>query len=209
MTFVPLQDQLFQLPVVPHGQSIRIRWSVYRRFSKTQTQDHVFQRCSCGQLHNFRSKEMRTLTLTTSGGDIMEPVVPNTARVLLPPKSSTTMFTTNITIPGTSATHIIGETSVDLANGDLQLVLAPPSESYKTGKRPVLTLSVDKVAFPLYETTAFGTVDGDERVYVFQPELGADIKGYDRPSLLTALLNSLPIFEFVHQVYQNNTTRRR
>lgn len=86
-----------------------------------------------------------------------------------------------VNIPGCIATHILGETSVELANGDLALVSTPESvhsPTAATGEQKILlTLTVGKAAFPLYKETVFGTVEGDERVYVFQPDLGEDIKG--------------------------------
>lgn len=88
-----------------------------------------------------------------------------------------------VTVPGTTATHVLGGSSVDLANGDLTLVSTPTirsatSESEAPNKKPLLTLTVGKAAFPLYKDTVFGTVEGDERVYIFQPDLGEDVKGY-------------------------------
>ena len=85
-----------------------------------------------------------------------------------------------ITIPGCTATHVLGGTSVGLADGDLTLVSAPSVHSSTDNsdeKKVLLTLTVDKAAFPLYKETVFGTVEGDERVYIFQPDLGEDIKG--------------------------------
>lgn len=89
-----------------------------------------------------------------------------------------------VTIPGCSAKHILGSSSVELADGDLTLVsthseVHPSTNTTETqSKKLLLTLTVDKAAFPLYSDTVFGTVEGDERVYIFQPELGPDVKGY-------------------------------
>ena len=86
-----------------------------------------------------------------------------------------------VTVPGCTATHVFGSTSVELAEGDLALVSTPSIRSSTTedpNKKPLLTLTVGKAAFPLYKDTVFGTVEGDERVYIFQPDLGEDIKGY-------------------------------
>ena len=100
------------------------------------------------------------------------------------PSAQTTMSTQLsplVTIPGVTATHVLGGSSVELADGDLSLVSTPSLRSPTTetaGKKPLLTLTVGKAAFPLYSDTIFGTVEGDERVYIFQPELGADVKGY-------------------------------
>lgn len=81
-----------------------------------------------------------------------------------------------VILPGTTATHILGSSAVELDTGDLTLS-RPTTDAGAQGRTPVLTLSVGKAAFPLYDTTAMGTVAGDERVYVFRPELGDDIKG--------------------------------
>lgn len=83
---------------------------------------------------------------------------------------------TFITIPGTTAAHVVGSSTVDIGSGNLTLVPASAA-SHTTTKATLLTLTVGGAAFPLYSTTTFGTVAGDERIYVFRPELGDDIKG--------------------------------
>lgn len=90
---------------------------------------------------------------------------------------SENMNTPLVTIPGCVATHILDTNMAELGSGDLTLV-APPNTSGDVGmRRPVLTLTLGNAALPLYSSTEFGTVAGDERLYVFRPELGEDIKG--------------------------------
>ncbi|KAI0688601.1 hypothetical protein BC835DRAFT_1419040 [Cytidiella melzeri] len=85
---------------------------------------------------------------------------------------------TTITIPKTFAYHVVGETTVELAQGDLTVAAPSSSATSSHGKTPVLTLTVAHAAFPIYSDTVFGTVAGDERVYVFQPDLGEGVLGY-------------------------------
>lgn len=82
-----------------------------------------------------------------------------------------------VTIQGTIATHVLGTSSANIGDGDLTLVAATAGDAEPATKKAVLTLTIGNAAFPLYDTTTFGTVAGDERVYVFRPELGEDIKG--------------------------------
>lgn len=46
-----------------------------------------------------------------------------------------------------------------------------------TNQHPLLTLAVGGATFPLFKTTMFGTMNDDERVYVFTPESGARSEG--------------------------------
>lgn len=88
-----------------------------------------------------------------------------------------------VTLPTTTATHVLGDTNVVLAEGDLCLYVIAPEADWEessvdpqerdTEEKPILTLTVGKAAFPLYRSTVFGTLDGDERVYLFSPKLGA------------------------------------
>lgn len=84
-----------------------------------------------------------------------------------------------IVIPGCTAAHILGTSTNELGSGDLSLVPPPQGNGQAPEKRHVLTLTVGKAAFQLHDSTEFGTVAGDERLYVFRPELGEDIKGCD------------------------------
>lgn len=87
------------------------------------------------------------------------------------------MSSETITIPDTTASHVVGDTSLDIAHGELTLALALPSENQD--KTPLFTLTIGKAAFPLYKNTVFGTMAGDERMYVFEPELGDEaLAGY-------------------------------
>ena len=79
-----------------------------------------------------------------------------------------------VTIPGAAAFHVLGTTATELGSGDLTLVASHVNESGAASK---LTLTVGTAAFSLYGTSGFGTVAGDERIYVFRPDLG-DVKGY-------------------------------
>lgn len=90
-----------------------------------------------------------------------------------------------VSIPGCVAIHVLGETTVELAHGDLALMLtkasdvsapAAPSAS-SANQHPLLTLAVGTAAFPLFKTTTFGTMKDDERVYVFTPEIGGEVGG--------------------------------
>ena len=109
---------------------------------------------------------------------------------------STDQLTPAITLPSTQATHVVGETSMPLAEGDLCLYITPPAKDVnpsheglveeeestvdhfgggvgnEQADEQILTLTVGKAAFPLFRSTMFGTMDGDERVYLFQPKLG-------------------------------------
>jgi hypothetical protein len=85
---------------------------------------------------------------------------------------------TTLTIPGTSAYHVLGETSVELARGDLTVIAPNAPHVPTTGKTAILVLAIAQAAFQIYSDTVFGTVAGDERVYVFRPDLGEDVSGY-------------------------------
>ena len=82
-----------------------------------------------------------------------------------------------LTIPGTSAYHVVGEISTELAHGDLTVIVSTASLPDTAGRHPILVLTVAQAAFQIYEDTVFGTVDGDERVYVFKPDLGEGVSG--------------------------------
>lgn len=82
-----------------------------------------------------------------------------------------------LTIPGTSAYHVVGNASVDLAHGDLTVVIPSMTNSIASGKTPVLLLAVGQAAFQLYGSTVLGTLAGDDRVYLFQPDLGEGVSG--------------------------------
>ena len=88
-----------------------------------------------------------------------------------------------VSIPGVTAVHVVGKSEVELGRGDLTLILtqppvsSPSSSTSISGKdqMPVLALTVGKAAFQLYKTTDFGTVAGDERVYLFSPQVGEKV----------------------------------
>ncbi|KZT01957.1 uncharacterized protein LAESUDRAFT_662823 [Laetiporus sulphureus 93-53] len=89
-----------------------------------------------------------------------------------------------VSIPDTTAIHVLGESTVELGKGDLTLILTesstvsgPSSPSEVKNHTPVLALAVGKAAFPLYKTTIFGTLADDVRVYVFTPEIGGERGG--------------------------------
>ena len=83
----------------------------------------------------------------------------------------------SLTIPDTYAYHVVGHTPVPLAHGDLTIVVPTMSNPFSTGKSPVLLLTVGRAAFQLYSTTVLGTLAADDRVYLFQPELGDGVSG--------------------------------
>ena len=90
-----------------------------------------------------------------------------------------------VSIPDCLATHVLGETSADLGHGDLTLMLTKTTEvsaptapsASSTNQHPLLTISVGSAAFPLFKSTTFGTINDDERVYVFTPEIGGEVGG--------------------------------
>ena len=83
-----------------------------------------------------------------------------------------------VTIPGTIASHVLGTSVTELGSGDLTLVATDIGDvASPAANTTILTLTVGNAAFSLYAATKFGTVAGDERIYVFQPALGDDIKG--------------------------------
>ncbi|TBU44170.1 hypothetical protein BD309DRAFT_990477 [Dichomitus squalens] len=69
-----------------------------------------------------------------------------------------------ITIPGATAHHVLGQSNVTLGAGELNLV--PASSDGKD-----LMLTVGSAGFTLHHGTAFGTLEGDPRAYVFNPEI--------------------------------------
>ena len=74
------------------------------------------------------------------------------------------MSETLITIPGATAHHVLGQSSVTLGAGDLNLVPAS-TDSHD------LMLTVGSAGFTLHRDTVFGTLEGDSRAYVFSPEI--------------------------------------
>jgi hypothetical protein len=78
----------------------------------------------------------------------------------------------SVTIPFVTAVHVLGETAVELAKGDMALTTV--SRPKPDDSKSILVLTVATMAFPLYATTTFGTVANDELVYVFQPEIEDD-----------------------------------
>ncbi len=73
----------------------------------------------------------------------------------------------SVVIPSTTATHILGDTIVEISRGDLTL------SSLNTSSDPgaILTLTVGEAAFLLSKTTVFGTLADDQHAYVFRPEI--------------------------------------
>ncbi|KAI9059863.1 hypothetical protein FKP32DRAFT_1595878 [Trametes sanguinea] len=81
---------------------------------------------------------------------------------------------TLITIPGVSAHHVLGETSVTLGAGDLNMVRGAGCD---------LQLTVGGAAFSLDEKTEFGTLEDDPRAYVFKPDIEGVSGGYIKLTL--------------------------
>lgn len=80
----------------------------------------------------------------------------------------------SVTIPNSTVTHVLGDTSVDIARGNLTLsTVSVTDEKSGDDKRTVLTLTVGNAAFPLHRTTLFGTLAENERTYAFKPEIGS------------------------------------
>lgn len=80
------------------------------------------------------------------------------------------MSDTLITIPGVTAHHILGDNSVVLGAGDLDIVPASSGSD--------LMLIVGSAGFKLHKDTPFGTLEGDSRAYVFSPEIEGVDGGY-------------------------------
>ncbi|KAM5545488.1 hypothetical protein V8D89_000526 [Ganoderma adspersum] len=70
-----------------------------------------------------------------------------------------------VTIPGATAHHVLGQSSVTLGAGELNLLPAP------AGSKHDLMLTVGSAGFSLHHDTIFGTLAGDSRAYVFSPEI--------------------------------------
>ena len=68
-----------------------------------------------------------------------------------------------VTVPGVTAHHILGDTTVTLGAGDMNVVPASSGED--------LMLTVGSAGFSLHKGTPFGTLEGDSRAYVFSPEI--------------------------------------
>ena len=66
-----------------------------------------------------------------------------------------------LTIPYTVAMHVLGDSEVQFAEGDLNLYLHSshegPVDLGQKDKLPIMTLSIGKAAFPLFRSTLFGT----------------------------------------------------
>ena len=80
-----------------------------------------------------------------------------------------------LTIPYTVAMHVLGDSEVQFAEGDLNLYLHSshegPVDLGQKDKLPIITLSIGKAAFPLFRSTLFGTLADDETAYVFSPPI--------------------------------------
>lgn len=78
----------------------------------------------------------------------------------------------SVTIHNVTATHVVGSTAVELARGDMTLSTTTPETNHRVhDPKAILILSIGEAAFPLHLGTIFGTVAGDEHVYVFKPEI--------------------------------------
>ncbi|KAI1793750.1 hypothetical protein LXA43DRAFT_1081303 [Ganoderma leucocontextum] len=66
---------------------------------------------------------------------------------------------------GATAHHVLGQSSVTLGAGDLNLLPAP------VGSKHDLMLTVGSAGFSLHHDTTFGTLESDSRAYVFSPEI--------------------------------------
>ncbi|KAH9850995.1 hypothetical protein C2E23DRAFT_887020 [Lenzites betulinus] len=86
------------------------------------------------------------------------------------------MADTLITIPGVTANHVLGEATVTLGAGDLNIVAT-------AGGAKELNLTVGGAAFSLRKGVEFGTLEGDSRAYVFSPEIEGVNGGYVKLSL--------------------------
>ncbi|KAL6306508.1 hypothetical protein BKA93DRAFT_824041 [Sparassis latifolia] len=101
-----------------------------------------------------------------------------------------------VEIPSAVAYHVLGDSTAVLGEGELALVLtrlsgvsAPPAPAPGgVSRTPVLALTVGRAAFPLFEDTVFGTLAGDQRAYVFTPEIGGERGGYVKIALPEGVL---------------------
>ncbi len=79
-----------------------------------------------------------------------------------------------VTIPGAVAAQVLGQETAVLSEGTLSLAVIS-QRTQGENVEPLLTLTVGKAAFPLFKTTAFGTLADDSRTYLFTPQVeGAD-----------------------------------
>lgn len=78
----------------------------------------------------------------------------------------------SVTIPSASVTHVLGDTTVELARGDLTLTTVnTSSEKPDADPQAVLALTVGDATFPLHRTTLFGTLTENQHTYAFKPEI--------------------------------------
>lgn len=84
-------------------------------------------------------------------------------------------LSSTLTIPSTVVKHVLGDSDIHLADGDLNIYLHSSPEATvdpeQRDKLPIMTLSVGKAAFPLFRSTLFGTLADDETAYVFSPPI--------------------------------------
>ena len=88
----------------------------------------------------------------------------------------------SITIPDVAVYHVVGQTLIELARGDMTLSTVSTAEQ-KPSNAPeavlpsVLLLTVGSNTFPLRRTTGSGTLAKSDQLYVFKPEFNYSTLG--------------------------------
>ncbi|RPD53899.1 hypothetical protein L226DRAFT_469953 [Lentinus tigrinus ALCF2SS1-7] len=77
-------------------------------------------------------------------------------------------------VSASAASHVLGDNSVVLGAGDLNIIPSSGSD---------LMLTVGSAAFKLHKDTPFGTLEGDQRAYVFSPEIEGVTGGFVKVTL--------------------------
>ena len=95
------------------------------------------------------------------------------------------MNETLVSIPGATAHHVLGQSSLTLDAGDLNFLPAP------AGSKHDLMLIVRSAGFSLHHDTTFGMLEGGSRAYVFISEIEGVKGGYVEGYLPIQLLNGV------------------
>ena len=106
-----------------------------------------------------------------------------------------------VTIPNVTVIQVLGESTTELARGDMTLMTASALDTKPNHDSiAILTITVDDKVFSLHRKTVFGTLTENERTYAFNPEIGDDassVKGgcvdllaHNPAHILTQLLDT-------------------
>ncbi|OJT03973.1 hypothetical protein TRAPUB_5302 [Trametes pubescens] len=105
---------------------------------------------------------------------LLQPAEESSARQRIKDAISSQSTASLVTIPGAVAAQVLGQETTVLSEGTLSLAVIS-QRTQGENVEPLLTLTVGKAAFPLFKTTAFGTLADDSRTYLFTPQVeGAD-----------------------------------